>query len=279
MLIDFLDSYLTSMERMSYFAIQPFVECEVQPSYAKEWKKQILLKQVEIEKFNFLNPSICRSMLVMDLLDSYFLKDLELRDILLQWYNQQLNDLYDIDKFSKRVNLPKIYNNFQWNDYTFFVMKDSIIVEILSALFQASYKKFHDIFADNSYEVTGPYYTNGYTIISNRFSNLDNHLYNILQCFKGRKFGTIDMFGHSDFSGNCEYVMLIDNEVVIDDFQKHLSYIQSLPILYIPSYEQHIKNRLFRYKNYSNLTFDIDYTFKKLRRIEYFNQFKEFLVK
>lgn len=193
--------------------ISPFTEHEIQPLYSDIWYEEVICKLLEDLKFTPLNPSVLRSMLVMDLIDCHYAK--KPKEPVNNWYLERLNEIYDTDPFSLTTNLPKKYSNEDLFDFTFFDVGKSGF-ELQTKLFRCCYNKFQDIFADNGYEVCGQYYQKGYTFVITRFSNLgDGKNYRFIQFDKGKISGEIDMFGHSTFSLS-KIVVEIDGEIILD---------------------------------------------------------------
>ena len=63
-------SYRQVIERMNVSGVRPFSETEIQPIYSDIWCEKIIkLLLDKPEKIVPLNPSIIRSMLIMDLID------------------------------------------------------------------------------------------------------------------------------------------------------------------------------------------------------------------
>jgi hypothetical protein len=234
---EFLESYKSCLEKMNLLSVSPFTEHEIQPLYSDIWYNEIILKGIE-PKLD--NPSILRSMLVMDLLDC---PDSVSRQKIFSWYLELLYEQYSDDIFSLRKNLPKKYG-VSYYDYTFFPFDCR---SFKAKLFKHCYTKFSDIFADNGYEVVGPFYERGYTFVITIFRNLDKHIYKFIEFQKGIVAGEIDMFGHSTFNLN-EIALEINDEIIYD--------IDQLPNLNNNSiendFERYVDSRLFRLRIYPN---------------------------
>lgn len=230
---DFLQSYESCLCKMDLKSVQPFTEQQIQPLYSDIWLERVIFNKLPL---NLQNPSILRSMLVMDLIDSgKYKKDVFLR------YHEILSEIYLEDMFSLKKNIPKCYID-QFEDYTYFPLNCR---DFKSKLFKQCYQKFGDIFADNGYEVVGPFYQKGFTFVITFIRNLDDHVYKFIEFERGTHLGEIDMFGHSTF--NLKNIALeMDGEIIYD-----LDQIPLQPEIFIEdNFERYIDSRLFRIQEY-----------------------------
>lgn len=218
---------------MDLKSVQPFTEHQIQPLYSDIWLERVILQNQQTKTEN---PSLLRSMLVMDLLDA----DKYKRDVFSR-YVKVLSDLYADDIFSLKKNIPLCYID-NYYDYTYFPIDCR---KFKTDLFKKCYYKFGDIFADNGYEVIGPFYQKGFTFVITIIRNLDNHVYKFVEFERGNIPGEIDMFGHSTF--NLKNISLeIDQEIIYDI--EHLPNISEFTIK--DNFERYIDSRLFRLQTY-----------------------------
>lgn len=210
---EFLESYRNCMSRMDLKSVHPWTEHEVQESYSRIWYDNVIVPMLKLDEFQPLNPSILRSMLVMDLIDCHFLG--EDKKPVFDWYVKQLSRYYSLDMFSRRVNRPNRSFKIALSDFTFFDSGRFPMQKLMLTLYQLCYSKFQDIFADNGYEVTGPYYTGTHTFVVTTFRNILPKEIRFVQYSKGILSGTVDMFGHSDLALTA-CVLEVDGDIVVD---------------------------------------------------------------
>lgn len=260
---EFVQSYSQTTKNMDFSAVYPYTEWDLQPHYSDIWK-DFFYQYREVDKFEFLNPSVCRSMMVMDLYDAFFLQDVKFRNDILEWYDEQLNWLYTTDRFSLVKNVPLKYSDIPWDDYTYFVQPElnSDIARFSTQCFQYCYKEFGDIYADNGYEVIGPYHTKQHTIITSVFQLMGGLKYFVIQIFQGKPSGTIDLFGHSTIGGNCDYVLLDGDGVVLEIPKLTFKWKSASDI------ERNINSRLLRYSSYYNMSTMQEKILQRLERVQ-----------
>lgn len=209
----FLKSYSQCISNMDMTTIYPYTEHEVQPNYSSLWYDSVIMPLLNIDIFIPINPSILRSMLVMDLIDCYILK--KPKDEIFEWYCKQLTHYYDDDIFSLNKNTPKTYS-FALEDYTYFPETKKATI-LMVKLFQLCYLKYLDIFADNGYEVIGPFYLKNKTYTITKFNNVIPNKNIIFVSFsRGIIQGTIDMFGHSTFQLK-DVAVEVDGDIILED--------------------------------------------------------------
>ena len=257
---ELFDSYYNSIKRMDLNNVKPYTETELQPLYSDLWVEKILIPLIKLDpkvlsEKNFVNVSVIRSMLIMDLMDCTTSGHDDLKPLVFEWYSKVLDKFYKTDKFSLKSNKPiSSVTSIDLEDYTYFGSRDVIDIEILNLLFELSYKEHHDIYADNGYEVLGPYNIKSDTFIIYSFNNKIDKPIKIIQ-YGEKGNGTIDLFGHCNISFPKTYTVLeVGGEIIYDEKDKKRLYEQIktnsrtiVNILKITDVENNIIQRLYRY--------------------------------
>jgi hypothetical protein len=248
-------SYINTIKTMDLSIVKPFTETEVHPLYAKEWLRKLDMLQFAIMKNEvkkpslrelvncYPNPSVIRSCLINTLFDCYFAKapKHQIQNIV-EMYNTLLSSVYSNDMYSfdgTNINYSK---NELLKDCYAINSNPSDNAPFLPYLLHFSYLVWGDIYADNLYEVTGPFKYKGNTFIVFDFNNIypprwiwDIPLdyYNKLKRVTIVKmFDTlrkpfnvkIDLFGHYIYNSKESYeereLIKINDEIVTRDQQK-----------------------------------------------------------
>lgn len=164
-------------------------------------------KPIDIAKNNLLlNPSISRSMYVMSLFIYKFsgLDDENILKKIKEYHYNLIYILYQDDMFSIKKNTPLKYKNVYDNILTSDIQCDQTV---LFDLYQLCYKNSEDIFADNIYEVCGPYSKNGVNYFINNFK-FNKTQYTIVNYSTSMRDGVLDLFGHNSYQ-------LIDKQSIL----------------------------------------------------------------
>lgn len=252
---NFVQSYTNCITNMSLNSVSPCTETEIQPLYSEIWKDFVIERLLKNNDFEPINPSVLRSMLVMDLMDCSFLNlSQNYKKNVYDWYVNQITYHYPInsDIFSLNTNIPSIYTKYPLSDFYYFKDDDINIVKLLTSLLKCCYKKFGDIFADNGYEVVGPIYENKKTYLIYSISNILDNPIQIIYVEDSLVSGTVDMFGHSTLQfNNPSYICLYEDVPCDSDHILQLRTLvdtiySNLPIIDIKSC---ITSRIFRLKN------------------------------
>lgn len=246
---EFNQSYQFCISGLNYDLIFPYTETEIQPLYSKYWYEKVITKLLDLDYIDPLNPSILRSMLVMDLIDCHYTN--QDKNPIFHWYNTQLDRFYDEDIFSNNKNIPRCYQE-NLLDYTFFNNRN-IGKKFLNDLLITCYNTFQDIYADNGYEVIGPMYQKGYTFII-YYITVNNIRYKCVLYEQGRLSGKVDMFGHMTipFSIQSGIAIEVDTNLLdVDELPKLNIGIQNHSI------KQNIQSRIDRLK-YTKIYVDIN---------------------
>lgn len=271
---EFLDSYYSCIERMDVTAVKPFTETEIQPIYSQLWLpyiEQLCDKVYNKEPFSIAefipNKSLIRSMLVMDLMDCAFTKNKELANRIFETYKEAMDAaIYIEDPYSLQKNVHGTLVGA-------FMVKDSAIKDgyydnnpinkkILHWCYNLSYGLWQDIYADNTYEITGPFHTRYNTYIIQDFRNIPGigHVRIVSEYDKLNIYDIkIDMFGHCDYKLhepiNAVREMILHNEYLPSNKRVDKTLLESqLCTEYknIPEEDSKTKNlnsRFFRYQN------------------------------
>lgn len=269
------ESYNNAITKMDLVNIKPFTETELQPLYSTEWVDTVIKKYINsniVIKTN--NPSVLRSMLVMDLMDCGFSNNNKLKPVVFGWYQRVLNQYYSTDLFSLETNTHNLVSLVDANDFIYFADKDPLNLLILNRLFELSYKTHGDIYADNMYEVIGPFNLKSSKLIVYRFHSVFGDVkIDIYAYFDKKTTGTIDLFAHStyqlhdasffivsDYNNigeyvNCKSELLINIVELINNIQP------------VDSVGQYIKSRCIRYKNIVD-GLDVDHFFNIIQQQE-----------
>lgn len=261
---DFIQSYKNTITNMDLRIVKPFTETEIQPLYSHIWVDDI--KNKINDNVNFINSSIVRSIMVMDLFDLHFSNsDENTIKTIIEFYDNKLDKLYFKDKYSLNyTNIPISSTYTNYKDYSYFIENNNAFSRIIGLLFQYCYSKWGDIFADNSYEITGPHQIKNYKIINNKFY-IEENVYEILQYYNKDESITIDMFGHS-IANNCLGTVILKNNKLIlkDDLQNEIEYIKELNLNILNKTDIENKyllldSRIYRYKNTININKNLYY--------------------
>lgn len=216
---DFNKSYTQCVGRIDPITTFPYNESQLIGTYPDEIRafKKNYVGLIDIIP---LNPSILRSMLVMDL----YGEEMSEKKKIFKYYLDLLMKYYDDDIFSLTRNIPKIYDIKNYFDYFYFSEYNQYIIQILNMCFKFSYDSRFDIFADNVYEVVGPFYYKNKLSVLYRFNYILEHPIEILY-FGDTVFGCIDMFGHSDINFKTPTHILLYNSEIVDDYVEFISLI------------------------------------------------------
>jgi hypothetical protein len=218
---EFVESYKSCIQRMDFSSVKPYTETELQPLYSRKWLEYIhklttaILAEQDMSKFDgaFANYSVIRSMLVMDLFDCLFQGNTILAFQIFRAYNKLLTHYYKEDPYSLEKNIHSKVNFSSKYVFDDTVEKSFYYKEILHWLQNFSYTKWQDIYADNTYEVVGPFKDRNYTYLVQDFHNmpLAAPFTKARVITRHEKFNIydikIDMFGHMDYK-------LYDNTLV-----------------------------------------------------------------
>jgi hypothetical protein len=172
---------------------------------------------IDIAKNNLLlNPSISRSMYVMSLFIYKFsgtMDDSILKKIKEYYYNL-IYILYQDDMFSIKKNTPLKYKDVYDNILTGAGQCDQTV---LFDLYQLCYENSEDIFADNIYEVCGPYSKNGVYYFINNFK-FNKTQYTVLNYSTVIRDGVLDLFGHNSYQLIDKKSILLKDGLAINNF-------------------------------------------------------------
>ena len=256
-------SYFNSVSTMDNTNVKPYTETEVQPLYSSIWVNKVIKSYLDINPKSltidqFINPSVIRSMLIMDLMDCEFSRNHDLKSKVFQWYDSLLDNFYTEDKYSLYKNTPNITFKYSLKDLSYFKTNNIINVHILNSLFEICYKKHHDIYADNGYEVLGPYHINNSTYVIYNFYNIlhEGNKIEMTLTLDGTQPGKVDLFGHSTVWGNkAEYTIVNDGNILYENLidELNLDIIHKKDeIIFNSSILTNIYQRAIRYKKYSD---------------------------
>lgn len=270
-------SYKNAISKMDINNIKPYTETEIQPLYSQYWVNNIILQYLNINPntnniSNFINPSVIRSMLIMDLMDCEFSKNYNIKIDVFNWYINIIKNIYGDDIFSLHSNRPNTVNIENINNFIYFADTNSINILILNKLFEISYKKNQDIYADNTYEVLGDYTLrkiNTKCILYKFYNILQYDTISIYVYFNTAIDGEIDLFGHSTHHiENAKYTIVI-NDVDLESYYEYANKQKLYNNIsnYLTSYNtntttlyDNIYNRLYRYHKLLNIDINIEST-------------------
>lgn len=241
---EFNKSYIQCINRIDPMTTFPFNESQLIGTYFDEihvFKKNY----IEVLDIIPLNPSILRSMLVMDL----YGESPDEKKKIFRYYLEILMNYYTNDIFSLKQNIPKKYDIKDYFDYSYFSEYNQDVITILNICFEFSYNSRFDIFADNVYEVIGPFYYRNKICVLYRFNYILEYPIEILY-FGENTLGCIDMFGHSDINFKIPTHILLYNSDIIDDYKGFISMLmdKALCITQIPDMNGFINSYRERYQ-------------------------------
>lgn len=208
-------SYKNCVTRLNIDVVSPYNEFEFLKPLANYWQTNVTSKILELDpktfnKDTFNNPSVLRSMLIMDLFDCSFSNVISKQSVF-EWYVELIKQFYLDDIFSIEKNTHTLVDINKIKNALYFETRDESLLELMNKCFEYSYAKNGDIFADNTYEVLGPFYINNKTAYINQF-HINNKTYSfVFWCF-GQIAGQIDMFGHCDLTLIKPHIVLFEND-------------------------------------------------------------------
>ena len=259
------DSYVNCSGRLHTENIKPFNEQEILPLFADFWVDNIILNLLELRNINredIINISVLRSMLIMDLVTCDYSKKTYLKEKVFNFYSNLLDKFYKTDKFSLERNIHSDINFNDIKDVLFYENKNYDLIELMNKCFIYSYERNGDIFADNTYEILGPFYINKNTIYVNRFF-IKGKQYDFFQWSKSYCLGKIDMFGHNDISlKEPNIILLYNGDFYFENFEINFEIKQQNKNLIlltnsrIERYEKLIKNEYL--ENFRDLVSNIN---------------------
>ena len=267
---------------MSFESVKPFTESEIQPNYSTVWLDAIEKLCDGIIKTNgivndvnacesLINKSVIRSMLVMDLLDCAFTENKELAHKIFKAYSIIIDQCYSLDKYSFKKNIHRVTDkSFMSNTYSSGIQNR----HIAHWCFNLAYIKWQDIYADNTYEITGPFQDRNYTYIHQQFHLLDVGEVEIITRYDKLNIYNIeiDMFGHLVYQlhepGNLgqECILLNGEQTNIEELEKSLS-SEYEKLKQESDYEtMRYKNLLSRFRRYIGLfkIYDVEIDIDKI---------------
>jgi hypothetical protein len=243
---EFIKSYENTITNMDIGIVRPFSETEIQPLYSNEWIKDTIRLDI-----NPINSSVSRSMFIMDIFDLYYSNaKAETINRFVEKYDKIFKKLYKEDEYSLNfTNIPNDSRYEFYEDYSYFINKNIKNDNLLGFLFSYCYGKWGDMFADNSYEITGPHKIKNYKVINNKFF-VDDLKYNVLQYFDKDEDVKIDMFGHS-IANNCLGKVVLKNGSVAMDLDYEIKIMEDKNLENvsekIDNKECMLMNKLYRY--------------------------------
>lgn len=189
-LSEFIDAYKIAIARVSG-APKPMDEFELLAGYPK------LVHRSDIPVVT--NVSKLRPMLVMDLVDCMLSDNQHDAALVFNRYHGLLGNLYKEDRYSLSKNVPikTDISRADISDSMYFPSENA--QGTLNQLLLHSYATNGDVFADETYEVLGPYHFGSFVTYVRRF-----HVENISQSgyvdfiIGGNGTVDIDMFGHAN---------------------------------------------------------------------------------
>ena len=274
MMNDLIKSYKNTISTMDLRTVKPFTETEIQPIYAERWIKTMVqtidsCKAKKLSKKEILecfpNVSMVRSMLIMDIYALYYSKaDKETIRKVVNFYIELLDIGYDEDKFSLKVNKP-IHMKQRIKDNASYYISNTLPKEQFTELgvycFYLAFELVQDIFADNCYEVMGPFYEQDKIFIVKEFHNIPSDEFTnirIIEVHNKEEEGTIDLFAHSTFERkDCEIFLEVDGKEYVGDITPILEEIKIIFTIArrnnkketeTEQRKRHLENRWYRYE-------------------------------
>jgi hypothetical protein len=253
---------------MDLNSVKPYTETELQPIYSSLWLPYIEQLCDKILAFPpgdlslrdlLINKSVIRSMLVMDLMDCAFTNNKALAEKIFKAYTYVMCGIYLRDPFSTEVNIHGIIP-LDWRDTvkTGNFGNNPINKKILHWCYNLSYKQWQDIYADNTYEIVGPYNFQRYTYIFQDFREIKNlgHVQVISRYDQINIYDIkIDMFGHCDYKLHepidavNEMILLNGKEIGLVELESKLEYEYMLLDTCMEGPRmKNFSSRYFRYK-------------------------------